>query len=479
MSQPSPKTECPGCAARAISRRDVLKYASNGFGLIALSALMAEKAYADLTKPQARLTPKVKNVIFCFMPGGVSHVDTFDPKPKLTELDGKPFDGFYQVGAKKETNRKWLKSPWEFKQHGQSGIWVSDLFPHTAECADDLTVIRSMVTGFPLHPRANLLMHTGRNIGGYPSLGSWVNYALGSENKNLPGYVLLHGGAVPPGGLENFSNGFLPATYQAMPMQAEGKPVVNIEPADADPGVQRLKLDVLLAEDRQFLESVQKNDAVESAIKNYELAYKMQSVVPDVLNLDKETDATKRLYGIDTPDKEKHLYSLQCLRARRLIESGVRFVEITCPEIHGNNNGTWDQHSALKKGHEGNASITDQGVAALLKDLKSRGLLKETLVVWATEFGRTPHAAKPDGRDHHETAFTVWMAGGGLKSGTVYGATDELGMRSVENVTEVYDLHATILRLLGLDHKKLTYRFGGRDVSLTDVHGQVIDRILA
>jgi hypothetical protein len=321
-------------------------------------------------------------------------------------------------------------------------------------------------------------MHTGRNVGGYPSLGSWVNYALGSENKNLPGYVLLHAGAVPPGGLENFSNGFLPGTYQATAMQADGKPVINIEPADQDPRIQRAKLDVLLQEDRQFLKSIRTDDAVESAIQNYELAYKMQSVVPDVLNLDKESEATKRLYGLDAADKNKRLYSTQCLRARRLIESGVRFVEITCPEVHGMNNGTWDQHSELKKGHEGNALITDQGVAALVKDLKDRGLLKETLVVWATEFGRTPHAPKPDGRDHHETAFTVWMTGGGLKNGLVYGATDEVGMRSVENVTEVFDLHATILKLLGLDHKKLTYRFGGRDVSLTDVHGHVINDIL-
>jgi len=279
--------------------------------------------------------------------------------------------------------------------------------------------------------------------------------------------------------LENFSNGFLPATYQATPMQADGKPVVNIEPADKDPLIQRAKLGVLLQVDRQFLQSIRNDDAVESAIQNYEMAYKMQSVVPDVLNLDKESEATKNLYGLDAADKNKRLYGMQCLRARRLIEAGVRFVEITCPEVYGGNNGTWDQHTELKKGHEGNALITDQGVAALLKDLKSRGLLKETLVVWATEFGRTPHGPKPDCRDHHETAFTVWMAGGGLKSGLVYGATDEVGMHSVENVTEVFDLHATILQLLGLDHKKLTYRFGGRDVSLTDVHGHVIRGILA
>src|SRR5438876_10537624 len=287
MSRHSSESQCPGCAPRPRSRRDVLKYASNGFGLMALSALMSDKAYADLAAPKLHFEPKIKNVIFCFMPGAVSHVDTFDPKPKLTELDGKPFDGFYQVGAKKETNRKWVKSPWQFAQHGQSGIFVSELFPHIATCVDDITFIRSMVSGFPLHPRANLLMHTGRNIDGYPSLGSRVNYALGSENKNLPGYVLLRARAVPPGGLENVPRVVHPATYQATAMQAEGKPVVNIDPADKDPKIQRAKLDALLAQDRQFLQSIGPDDAVESAIRNYEMAYQMQSVVPDVLNLDK------------------------------------------------------------------------------------------------------------------------------------------------------------------------------------------------
>jgi len=465
--------------AKQPSRRELLARASNGLGLLSLAALMADPDYAGAVEQAPHFPPKVKNVVFCFMPGGVSHIDTFDPKPKLDELDGKPFGGFYQVGAKQETNRKWVKSPWAFAQHGKSGLPVSELFPHVAGCVDDLTIIRSMVSGFPLHPRANLLMHTGRTLGGYPSLGSWVNYALGSENKNLPGYVLLHGGAVPPGGLENFSNGFLPAAYQATSMQAEGNPVVNIKPADGDPKIQRAKLDTILLQDRRFLESVGPNDAVEGAIQNYEMAYRMQSVVPDVLDLDKESEATKKLYGLDATEKNKRLYGMQCLRARRLIEAGVRFVEITCPEVYGGDNGTWDQHSELRKGHEGNALMTDQGVAALVKDLKQRGLFKDTLVVWATEFGRTPHAPKPDGRDHHETAFTVWMAGGGLKPGIAYGASDETGMKSVENVTEVYDLHATILRLLGLDHKKLIYKFGGRDMSLTDVHGKVIEGILA
>ncbi len=474
------QSECPGCIQGAMTRRDALKLASNGFGMLALSALMADKAYAGLAnRPGPDFTPRAKRIVFFFMPGAVSHIDTFDPKPKLDELDGKPFGGFYQVGAKAETDRKWLKSPWKFSPHGQSGIPVSELFPHIATCVDDLAIIRSMVSGFPLHPRGNLLMHTGRTVGGYPSLGSWVSYALGSANKNLPGYVLLHAGAVPPGGLENFSNGFLPASHQATSMQAEGNPVENLEPADKEPKIQRAKLDAVLEQDRQFLASVGSDDAIETAIRNYEMAYQMQSHVPDVLNLDKESEGTRRLYGLDASDKHKRFYGLQCLRARRLLEAGVNFVEVTCPEVYGGNNGTWDQHTELKKGHEGNALITDQGVSALLKDLKQRGMLQETLVVWATEFGRTPHTLNGHGRDHHETAFTIWMAGGGVKGGTIYGATDETGMHSVEKITAVHDVHATILHLLGFDHKRLTYRFGGRDVSLTDVHGQLIHDILA
>ena len=302
---------CQGCQPDALTRRDALRRASMGFGLTALSALMADAAYAGLAEGGPHFTPKAKNVIFCFMPGAVSHIDTFDPKPKLAELEGKKFDGFYQVGAKAETNRTWLASPWKFARHGQSGAWVSDLFPHLATCVDDMAIVRSMVSGFPLHPRANLLMHTGRNTGGFPSLGSWVNYALGSENKNLPGYVLLHAGSVPPGGLENFSNGFLPASHQATAMQAEGKPVVNIDPADKDARIQRAKLDALLQQDRQFLAATGPEDGIESAIRNYEMAYAMQSVVPDVLDLNKESEATRKLYGVDGTERHQRNYSVQ------------------------------------------------------------------------------------------------------------------------------------------------------------------------
>ncbi len=462
---------CPGCSSAPVTRREMLWRAANGFGLTALSALMADEAYAGLVGEPFRphFQPRARNVILCFMAGGVSHMDTFDPKPKLAELDG-------QLSGKDD--RTWLKCPWKFERHGEAGMPVSELLPHIAGCADDIAVVRSMVSGFPLHPSANLLFHTGRNVAGSPSLGSWVTYGLGSENKNLPGYVLLDPGDNIPGGLENFSNGFLPAFHQALPMKPTSEPVRNLEPLEADE-IQRAKLEALLEQDRGFLSSTGDSDAVESAIRNYEMAYRMQSLVPDVLDVGKESAATRRLYGLDTDNEDKRTYSLQCLRARRLVESGVRFVEITCPMLMGRDNGTWDQHTYLRKGHEANAQVTDQGVAALLKDLKSRGLLDETLIIFGTEFGRTPDTANRDGRDHLETAFTIWMAGGGIKGGTIYGRTDELGKEAVENVTSVHDLHATILHLLGLDHKRLQYRFGGREVRLTDVHGEVVKDILA
>ncbi|MFN0100658.1 MAG: DUF1501 domain-containing protein [Bryobacteraceae bacterium] len=448
-----------------MTRRRLLQSASNGFGYLAWQALAAQPA----------IKAKAKNVIFCFMPGGVSHMDSFDPKPKLTELDGQQAKlESYVAGPK----RKYLGSPWKFKQYGQSGLAVSELFPHIAQVADELCVIRSMKSEFPLHARANVFLHTGRNFGGFPSLGSWVNYGLGSDNKNLPGYLLLNHGDNPPGGLENFSNGFLPATHQAMSVRADGVPVENIVPAAADP-IQRGQMEALAAQDRAFLAKTGNNDAIEAAIKNFEMAYRMQALTPDVLNLDKESEATKELYGLNGKNPHQRSYSLQCLRARKLVESGVRFVEITPPNLFGGNNGTWDQHDKLKEGHQTNAQVTDQAVTALIKDLKSRGLLDETLIIWAGEFGRTPDTGNGDGRDHHPFGFTIWMAGGGAKPGLIYGSTDELGNHAVENVMTVHDLHATVLHLLGIDHKKLTYRFGGRDVTLPDVHGEVVPALLA
>jgi hypothetical protein len=468
-SAPLSHCDCPGHRPRPWSRRDLLASSANGFGLLALAALLAEDAPGAETPalPRAHFRPRAKNVIFCFMDGGVSHVDSFDPKPELDRRDGQTYQG----------NRKWLKSPWKFARHGRSGLPVSELFPHIASCADDIAVIRSMKADLPLHSTGVLLLHTGLNNAGRPSFGSWVSYGLGSVNRNLPGFVVLNFDTVPCGGLENFSSGFLPANHQATILKADGTPIANLVPADHDRRIQRAKLDLLRKQDETFAAALGSDDAVESAIRNYEMAYRMQSLVPDVLDLGTETAATKRLYGIDSTDTPKRLYGIQCLRARRLVEAGVRFVEVGCPSLAASN-GTWDQHGNLKKGHEQNAFVTDQAVAALLKDLKSRGLLEETLVLWAGEFGRTPHSPGRDGRDHHPEGFSVWLAGGGIKGGTVAGATDEMGMHAVENVVSIHDLHATVLHLLGIDHERLTHRFGGRDFRLTDVHGRVVKDIL-
>ncbi|HVA47621.1 MAG TPA: DUF1501 domain-containing protein [Pirellulales bacterium] len=468
-------SRCPGRRPAALNRREALAAAANGFGLLALAGLShGNAAAAPAASPTGpHFAPRAKRVIFCFMDGGVSHVDSFDPKPALDAADGKPFTESKNPTA--SGNRQWLKSPWVFRRHGESGMPVSDLFPHIAACADDLAVIRSMKADLPVHSSGVLRLHTGVNNAGRPSLGSWTTYGLGSENENLPGFVVLSFGVVPCGGLESFSSGFLPANHQATLLNADGTPIENIEPADRDARLQRAKLALLVEEDQAFAQSLAGSDAVESAIKNYEMAYRMQSLVPDVLDLGRETRSTQRLYGIDSDIPSQRLYGIQCLRARRLIESGVRFVEITCPP--GNSNGTWDQHGNLKAGHEKNALDTDRAIAALIRDLKARGLFDDTLVVWAGEFGRTPHSAGRDGRDHHPEGFSVWLAGGGTKGGTVYGATDELGMFAVENICTLHDLHATILHLLGLDHERLTFRSGGRDFRLTDVQGRVIHEV--
>jgi hypothetical protein len=463
--------------AAFLSRRQMLRSSALGFGSLALTGMLAEGQTNHPAAHAARLAgthhrPRAKNVIFCFMDGGVSHVDSFDPKPELERRDNQLYTDSRNPTAM--GNRRWLKSPWTFRRRGQSGMPISDLFPHIASCADDLAVIRSMRADLPLHSTGVLFLHTGLNNAGRPSLGSWISYGLGTENRNLPGFVVLSHGVVPCGGMENYSSGFLPANHQATLFHADGAPIDNIRPpvalvANASGSV----LDLLRNQNADFARGA----GVESTIGNYELAYRMQSLVPDVLDLSRESQATQRLYGIDSTIASKRLYGIQCLRARRLVESGVRFVEITCPP--GASNGAWDQHGDLKRGHEKNANDTDQAIAGLIKDLKSRGLLGETLVLWAGEFGRTPHSAGRDGRDHHPEGFSIWMAGGGVKGGTVYGATDDFGMHAVDGRCTMHDLHATILHLLGVDHERLTYRFGGRDFRLTDVHGHVVGEILS
>jgi hypothetical protein len=481
---------CPGSISVPWSRRDFLATASNGFGMLALAGLMADRAYADPARAAgdrasarslAHFPAKARSVIFCFMDGGPSHVDTFDPKPMLAKRQGEQI-GKSAVSTRSQSSpeRVWLGSPWSFQQRGASGLSVSDLLPHIASRADDLCVVRSMVGIQPLHGAQNLLLHTGRIIGAAPSIGSWVSYGLGSENQNLPGYVVLSNDWVPNGGLETFSSSFLPATHQATMLRAKGVPVDNITPSDAA-AVQRRKLRLLAAQDAGFARDVA-GDGIEAAIQNYETAFRMQSMVPALADVTGETESTRRLYGLDVADDLQRHYALQCLRARRLVEAGVRFVEVTFPEIGDNNNSPWDQHSLLQKNHTINARFMDQAVAALIADLKQRGLLDQTIVLWAGEMGRTPHTPKIHetvGRDHHVNGYSIFLAGGGFRAGTVYGATDEFGNSVVQDAVEIHDIHATILHQLGIDHKKLTFRFGGRDESLTDVHGRVLDELLA
>jgi len=409
------------------------------------------------------------------MDGGPSQVDTFDPKPLLTAENGQPFKMKIEL-TQFNNNGNTLASPWKFAQHGQSGIPVSELFPHVARHADDLAVVRSMTSNFSEHTNANYFLHTGVGIQGRPSMGAWFGYGLGSECQDLPSYVVLNGGLTPPGGLDNFNSGFLPATYQASVFNSGDPPVANIQRGEPTETLQRNKLKLLERLDREHLAQIGKEDQLESAIANYELAFRMQSVVPALTNLNDETEATKEMYGLNAKSKGTAIFARQCLLARRLAEKGVRFIELTCPSV---GHDRWDQHHNLKGGHEDNALATDQPIGALLADLKQRGLFKDTLVVWSGEFGRTPFAQGSDGRDHNPFGFSLWMAGGGVKGGTTYGATDEYGYKAIENKLQIHDLHATMLHLLGIDHTKLTFRFSGRDIRLTDVHGELIRPILS
>lgn len=463
-----------------LSRRALLRMAASGFGMLATRALLAgeEGPGAFLPRP-AHARPRARNVIFLFMEGGVSQVDSFDYKPLLEKHHGRrPSE---VMGPLEKTQFESIgtvfRSPWKFRQHGQSGLWISDLFPHTARCADELCVLRSMTSGFPEHTSANYFLHSGLGLQGRPSMGAWVAYGLGSENRNIPGFVVLNGGQIPSGGIDCFGNGFLPATSQASFLHAHGTPLANIAPREAVPGLQSAKRRLASRLDRFALDSTGSDDALESAIANAELAGRMQAAVPELLDLSGESAATQSLYGLDAPDPHTRTYARQCLLARRLVERGVRFIELTIPMVDGYSR--WDAHGNIAHNHGINARAVDQPIAGLLRDLRSRGLLDETLVLWAGEFGRTPFAQGSDGRDHNEHGFSVWMAGGGVRPGMAYGATDDWGYRATENRLEMHDLHATILHLLGIDHTRLTFRFGGRDIRLTDVHGNVIHPVLA
>jgi hypothetical protein len=471
----------------SLSRREMLIRSANGFGAVAWAALMGEEEFGGslAAQPMVRdgdpssprpphYTAKVRSVIFLFMDGGPSQLDTFDPKPRLDREHGQPIKAKVQPTQFNNVGMV-LKSPWKFRNYGQSGIPVSDLFRNVAACVDDLAIVRSMVSNFSEHTTANYFMHTGSGLQGRPSHGSWVTYGLGSECQNLPGFVVLNCGLIPPGGVDCFTNGFLPASYQGSVFRAGETPIANIAPVDGKRNDQDRKRTLLRSLDQGVLGRLGHHDAIEASIANYELAAKMQSAVPDLVAISGETKATRELYGLDDTYAPTQLFARQCLIARRLVERGVRFIEVLCPSVGADR---WDQHSGLKSGHENNARATDRPIAGLLKDLKSRGLLESTLVIWGGEFGRTPMAQGTDGRDHNPYGFTMWLAGAGVKGGTVYGATDDYGYHAIENKVEVHDLHATMLHLLGMDHKRLTYRFGGRDMRLTDVHGEVINAIL-
>jgi hypothetical protein len=448
---------------------------ANGFGAVALAALVAEDSRGAAVSVRHH-PAKARNVIFLYMDGGPSQVDTYDYKPLLEKYHGRDPHTVFKVEPTQFDNvGRVMASPWKFRRRGQSGLWASDLLPHVAEQIDDLCFIRSVVSKFPEHTSANYFLHTGSGFQGRPSMGAWVSYGLGSENRDLPGFIVLNGGLIPPGGLDNFNSGFLPAAYQGSVFRHGNPPVANIDRREPSDEQQRAKIDLMKQLDALAQARTGTTDAVESAIANYETAYRMQTAVPELMDVRGETAATRKLYGLDAAYEPTRIFGAQCLIARRLIERGARFLELTCPQVGGDR---WDQHSSLRQGHENNARAVDQPIAALLRDLKARGLLDETLVVWAGEFGRTPFAQGGDGRDHNQFGFTVWLAGGGVKGGFAYGQTDEWGYKVVQDKVEIHDLHATMLHLLGIDHKRLTVRFGGRDMRLTDVHGEVVKEVL-
>ncbi|MGC6564339.1 MAG: DUF1501 domain-containing protein [Akkermansiaceae bacterium] len=463
------------------TRREFAKLTSAGLSGISLSSLI-NSAAADSHTPILHHKPKAKSVIFLYMSGGISHIDTFDPKPKLKEMHGKPMPVPIER-TQFDANGNIQASHWEFKKRGQSGLEISEMLPHIAERADDLAIVRSMTAKFSEHAQGNFFMHSGFPFLGYPSAGSWVNYALGSENKNLPGFVVLRSekSSIPHGGVSIFGNAFLPATHQGSIFNISGNQAVpNIAPSMLK-SEQRRSLDLISQLDLGFSERMAARDAVAASIQNAETAFQMQEAVPELTDISEETDATKKLYGIDDSDQQKSEYAKQCLIARRLVERGVRFVELSCCSYGiggGGGANPWDQHGDIKRGHGAMANQIDQPIAALIQDLKARGLFDDTLIVFTGEFGRTPFAQGSNGRDHDPFGFSLWLAGGGTKGGTVHGATDELGYRAIDKIATVYDLWATVLHQLGIDHEKLTFRWGGRDLRLTDVHGEVWHNLL-
>jgi hypothetical protein len=463
-----------------LTRRDALAAFANGFGLIGLASVFAdaraEPAAADpLAVRPGHFPAKAKRVIFLFMSGGPSHVDTFDPKPRLAADTGKPLP-FEMPKLVRTKTGNLLGSPWEFARHGESGTEVSELFPHVAEHVDDLCVIRSMVADNINHNGACLQMNTGEQAFSRPSLGSWLLYGLGSENRDLPGFVVLSP-SQPAQGAPLWSSSFLPAAFQGTLVSDLKNPVANLPSPGTDVAGQRRQLDALKQLNELHRAGREDDSRLSARIAAFELAFRMQRQAPDAFSVAGESDATKKLYGLG--EKETEIFGTQCLLARRLVERGVRCVQVYHTQTSRRSScQLWDQHGGLKTELPANCRATDKPIAALLTDLKSRGLLNDTLVLWGGEFGRTPTAEGTDGREHHPFGFTMWLAGAGIKGGMTYGSTDEFGWHAVEDKVHVHDLHATMLHLMGLDHERLTFRHGGRDYRLTDVSGRVVHDIL-
>jgi hypothetical protein len=463
-----------------LTRRELLWRSAVGFGGVALTALLNEAGRAGEAARNDPLAPRpphfepcAKRVIFLFMHGGPSQVDTFDYNPLLERDDGKPLPFAKPRVVSSETGNL-LRSPFKFTQHGQCGRWVSELFPQLAGCVDDLCFLHAIHGSNSRHGGALLELHTGSDTFVRPSIGSWITYGLGSENRDLPGFITICP-TLTHGGVNNYSSAFLPAAYQGTPLGSAAVPAEQavipfIKNTDTPRHVQRLELDLLNEMNRERLAQTGPDAALEGRLNSFELAFRMQAAAPELQDISGETAETLQLYGLDDPRTKN--FGRQCLMARRFIERGVRFVQCT-------HSYKWDQHDHLKRDHAKNAAEVDKPIAGLLIDLKRRGLLKDTLVWWGGEFGRTPVAQGRDGRDHNPHAFTMWLAGGGVKAGHAHGKTDDYGYYAVADKVHLHDLHATLLHLLGLDHTRLTYRYAGRDFRLTDVHGNVVKEILA
>ena len=492
----------PGCSGpkkkKFISRRDFLFEAGEGISGLALAYLLASDGLlaaapgsdtspcaasgsiqSPLTPRPTHFKPRAKAVISLFMSGGVSHVDTFDPKPMLTRFHGQPLTGKGRIRVRQGYPGPLMRSPFGFKKYGQSGIDVSGLFPHVGSMVDDLAFIRSAEGRSNDHVVAHYEWNTGSVLMGFPSVGSWVTYGLGSENQNLPGFVVIydHRGG-PFSGPANWSSGFLPAAYQGTVFRSAGDPILDLSPPDSiAPEQQRARLDHLAWLNEEHARRFPGSTELSARIASYELAYRMQACAPETVELTKESAATKRLYGLDDPVTEP--FGKQCLLARRMVERGVRFIQLYNGAIVNQNIDTWDAHTNLIENHTMHAREVDKPIAGLIQDLKQRGMLDETLVMWHSEFGRMPISQRGLGRDHNPGAMTIWMAGAGIPGGQVIGATDEFGYKATEKVVTYHDIHATLLHLLGLDHSRLTYFFNGRYMRLTDVHGRMIPEIIA